>query len=1658
MAAKERVKEQITEQIALENLLESQGGVQVPRMPGISEMTRFLRSTRSAKLERRFPEEAVIWQEPHPLRKKPCGRFVDGRVESRLQSPARRKHARRFFGSGTETPVRLSITEQTGQVAPKQRLGDSSAKAPGELGLDRTAVLEDPHFYALLGRRYACHNDLISEPLLGEMLLDAAAKGDVLQVRGILDQAELDQQNVASVLASRDFDDRTPLHWAARQGHLEVCDLLLRKKADALSTSGPPLATPLMLASLHGHAGVVRRLLGTSSASKQLQSCDAKGRNALHLACCSKSQVLQLLLHVQPELLHSQDKLGRNPLYYALGNPVPEEQWEILNTLLLGKCCAHQVDYLDRSPLWYAVHAGAVNSTALMLRLSPDRPPEVATSSKTRHDLERPKPESQPKPEESKAEEKKDKPKPDAKPEESKAEEKKDEPKPDAKPEEPKAEEKKDEPKPDAKPEEPKAEEKKDEPKPDAKPEEPKAEEKKDEPKPDAKPEEPKAEEKKDEPKPDAKPEEQGRREKAEEKKDEPKPDAKPEEPKAEEKKDEPKPDAKPEEPKAEEKKDEPKPDAKPEEPKAEEKKDEPKPDAKPEEPKAEEKKDEPKPDAKPEEPKAEEKKDEPKPDAKPEEPKAEEKKDEPKPDAKPEEPKAEEKKDEPKPDAKPEEPKAEEKKDEPKPDAKPEEPKAEEKKDEPKPDAKPEEPKTVPALPNVPHVLALETPRSYVDPVPVLKTVTESGSAEATAVAKELQELLEQHKYLNPQTAHVRHPLHGWVSRCSQLLADSKVAEAKVCLARVTTGLNTDMTRISTAFRRFDMDESKHLDETEIMRLAAYLGVDVNPKDLDHNTDGEISLSEFQDFVGRMGGIQQLFEQRRRRVAETRRDTLSMAGVAIGARVLAHFYAGVKPDRYKSPEPEEAVVLGVHYKDDDMAGPSQLEVELEFLRDPTTLERTKKATCVPSHWIVSTSEDAEVAAALREVGIHDEDQPFWDAVFPASETREVVRLTTCQRRALALVRAQATYLHQAAYPRVLERFQKMGYTDKELQAVLSWVQDLAPVIIHVQLDTVGRFLESDEFYRSQFETKTSNGALDDGNNIRIGWEEDLFGDAYHDATPFERCKYGALNVTNDFEGCRSALQYGDSYLVLKDVRLRCSFAATDSGGIEGSRLAVLDKYAHVLEEYHEHEIQGILDVAMAPEPRAAEELPKLMRGSTENSIREWLTFGFPQLKRKEGCFFFEVELKEGCILPHVGLAGDQFMWTVGVKSVTGIGGIGDDEYSCGVDGLHGACLKNGPVSSWNVSWPKGSVERVHFDCDNYEREQSEILGKTVLVGVLVDLDHGTVTFASDGAWGSTWNPHITQEDMPCYHEGLFPAISIKGSASFHFGPDFKHPPPKSFCDFTPWAKLGEVRVDNPAVGCSDVLNIYKEAQIHGEVCLKKHVLRLVANKRYRQQTRSWSIQVTGAGRCNGTYQWFDRFNKRSCYKSPSGCIIYYNQQESCWRINSRQEFTGFVFQAKSKETSRYVSNMGGHSEPPRTGWKPTLGLKGCVPVEIFQKALVQQGVPTEDLEHMIKVLRGSDEEKDSIFRKLGETTFKAEWHRLVWPPHARPLSAAGAWAEVVRLAQSDILTKLGLSTSTAVVVSPQGEPDGTWECLVSLGPREESDSTGVAFHVINLR
>ncbi|CAE8730055.1 unnamed protein product, partial [Polarella glacialis] len=83
-------------------------------------------------------------------------------------------------------------------------------------------------------------------------------------------------------------------------------------------------------------------------------------------------------------------------------------------------------------------------------------------------------------------------------------------------------------------------------------------------------------------------------------------------------------------------------------------------------------------------------------------------------------------------------------------------------------------------------------------------------------------------------------------------------------------------------------------------------------------------------------------------------------------------------------------------------------------------------------------------------------------------------------------------------------------------------------------------------------------------------------------AEPSEKCKYGVLNVMNDHRGVVKCKQYGESYLVVKDARLRCTFSPEDSANLKAERLAVLDFYAHVLNEYSDSELKETLKVAIS--------------------------------------------------------------------------------------------------------------------------------------------------------------------------------------------------------------------------------------------------------------------------------------------------------------------------------------------------------------------------------------------------------------------------------------------------------------------------------------------
>ncbi|CAL1153432.1 unnamed protein product [Cladocopium goreaui] len=573
------------------------------------------------------------------------------------------------------------------------------------------------------------------------------------------------------------------------------------------------------------------------------------------------------------------------------------------------------------------------------------------------------------------------------------------------------------------------------------------------------------------------------------------------------------------------------------------------------------------------------------------------------------------------------------------------------------------------------------------------------------------IAQIVHEHPYLRPMgTERAPHHLLFWVRSCREAIIANHIEDAKGYLERVTNSLSYEMAQVKDSFRRFDVDNSGKLDSKEFRYMCAYIGWGEEEASLmDIDDDGYVTLAEFQRFVGDSGGLSAIYEHRRQRVARKQWGSEAPAILEVGARVRSYFHTS---DGKKSENVREGQILELRVMPNN-------GVLIDFVEDT---EKKANRQVVPQSWIFSDTRDSDVVSALREVGILEEQQAFWAAIFPESEMRAVEKLVPCQRAALYHVRTNATASHEAAMPQLRERFETLGYSDRELQACLGWVQDLAPtawepsdrhvnwdvtagnaggmLVVHIHIDRVGTFLETDEYYRSQFETGTSSGALDSKNDIRKRWEMELFGGTYEDCKPFERCKYGALGVMNDFRGVTSAYGYGDSYLVLKDVRLRCTFASTDSGGISGQRLAVLDKYAHVLKELPgvkimpgleligDVEVRSLVDVAMSN--TSMQDMPKvhptLLRGMSEDPMENWITVGFPHLAQKKGRLFFEVELYSTCSSPQVGLLSSDFV--AAPRNSSFLGGVGDDEDGWAADGQHAILWHKGERLPFNSLWP----------------------------------------------------------------------------------------------------------------------------------------------------------------------------------------------------------------------------------------------------------------------------------------------------------------------------------------------------------------------------------
>jgi Protein of unknown function (DUF3626) len=192
-------------------------------------------------------------------------------------------------------------------------------------------------------------------------------------------------------------------------------------------------------------------------------------------------------------------------------------------------------------------------------------------------------------------------------------------------------------------------------------------------------------------------------------------------------------------------------------------------------------------------------------------------------------------------------------------------------------------------------------------------------------------------------------------------------------------------------------------------------------------------------------------------------------------------------------------------------------------------------------------------------------------------DQRGLLELNDTQAKAVRYVVKESRRQTQECFDEVLSKATRLGFSEDDLRATLKWIRDEAPILIHVNPTTIIPLLSKDTHYRNQFETNSSHGSLD--NSARVGWEDRMFKGTYgRFCSGFDRVKYGVLNTTKDPAGVVSCQGYGDSYFVLRGVRLRTSFADKDSSSSD-AQMASCEYYCQVLKNYSDLEFTDCLEV-----------------------------------------------------------------------------------------------------------------------------------------------------------------------------------------------------------------------------------------------------------------------------------------------------------------------------------------------------------------------------------------------------------------------------------------------------------------------------------------------
>jgi ankyrin repeat protein len=139
---------------------------------------------------------------------------------------------------------------------------------------------------------------------------EAAMKRDSEAVRTLLKNGE--DVNAAQ------GDGMTALHWAARNGDLELTQMLLYAGANVKATTRLGGYTPLLMAADQGHANVIAALVASGA---DVKAANALGTTPLMLAAASGNpQAVTILVENGAEIEAKEKTFGQTPLMFAASN------------------------------------------------------------------------------------------------------------------------------------------------------------------------------------------------------------------------------------------------------------------------------------------------------------------------------------------------------------------------------------------------------------------------------------------------------------------------------------------------------------------------------------------------------------------------------------------------------------------------------------------------------------------------------------------------------------------------------------------------------------------------------------------------------------------------------------------------------------------------------------------------------------------------------------------------------------------------------------------------------------------------------------------------------------------------------------------------------------------------------------------------------------------------------------------------------------------------------------------------------------------------------------------------------------------------------------------------------------------------------------------